>query len=118
MGVTFDDLPELEEYFSLRMNIFQLQPPADGVTDTHSVQHNYKTNTLNKTSVYMNLCVPPHENEDEEEEEEDYVLFNEGHLMPITNIELYASLYTCKCGKMFKILKHLKQHQDQLYTRG
>ena len=116
-GVTFDDLPELEEYFSLSLDIFQLlQPPADGMTDTHSVQHIYKTNTLNKTSVYMNLYVPPHEDEDEEEDEEDYVLFNEGHLMPITNIELYASVYTCKCGKTFKTLKHLKQHQDQLYA--
>ena len=58
------------------------------------------------------MSPPPHE--DEEENEEDYVLFNKGHLMPITNIELYASMYTCKCGKTFKTLKHLKQHQDQL----
>ena len=36
--------------------------------------------------------------------------------MPMPNIELYASMYTCKCGKTFKTLKHLKQHQDQPYA--
>ena len=94
-GITFEDLPDLEECFNARVSVYSLNPDQ---SCTRLYSSSLEPGREVDTELYLNLY--------------------EKHFSLITNFSQYSSKYACRtCGRSFPFLNKLKLHERSCETR-
>ena len=87
-GVQLSDIPEVEDFFKVNINIYELM--ADGIE--HTAKAVYVSTSTHESTMHMNLY--------------------KNHLSFITNFNTYAKRWKCRCcDKLFSRIWHFQRHE-------
>ena len=93
-GVTLEDISKVEKEHELSFDIYELTPTL----------YRLRRGPDFPTKVNLACYRPPDVSRS---------AYHTGHLMLITDAELFAHAYTCRCGRIFETQKKLTRHQGQ-----
>ncbi|XP_070567231.1 uncharacterized protein [Ptychodera flava] len=91
-GVSFEDIPTLEDLFSINIEVCELSEEEQDNTVERIVKHVYRSMRKHKDTMYVNHY--------------------EGHFSYIKDFDHYAQSYKCSsCDKLFNHFRNLAKHE-------